>query len=225
MTETKALDTKPHGARKRVGRPRSYTQEQLDRAILSLESVGQTPDVDAVIAVLQQDHDIRATPRREVLSAEIASILHARAAAEARRLVEKMPEEGKTAIQTAMSAAAEQIIAVAARHYADMQSKADAPLARAEVEIASRDRKIAELTARLETTVIEQREDQAALALAHEAIAARDAQIDLLRAELARLEGRLAGQTEMLESLRVMIGGGPDGRRHDIGETRGACAS
>lgn len=111
-----------------AGRPKSYKQDQIAKALKDLADRGLEPSVEAVKRHLREEQHLQINPRPEALQAMMDDILAREAEERTLRLIEALPVEASTFIDQACDLARRQLLLGFAEGYSELERRNALPL-------------------------------------------------------------------------------------------------
>lgn len=189
-------------AGKSNGRPRSYTPQDVERAIDVAEERWGKATPNEVKRVLVDDFGMKATVRPETLEAEVTRILADRERRQEEALIHQLPEPTRIAIAEA-AAAMERLMSVTCGRQA-AQAEA-AHVARLDEESRHRlelIRRLGEIEAERDQALATAQALEAKLAAKDAVIETKTSQLTKAHKKIARLEGTLHGRKITLDAIR-----------------------
>lgn len=111
-----------------AGRPKSYNQNQVAKALKNLAGRGIEPSVEAVKRHLREEQHLQINPRPEALQTMIDDILAREAEERTLRLIEALPSEATGFLDHACDMAKRQLLLGFAEGYSELQKKNALPI-------------------------------------------------------------------------------------------------
>lgn len=111
-----------------AGRPKSYNQDQVAKALKDLAGRGVEPSVEAVKRHLREEQHLQINPRPEALQTMIDDILAREAEERTLRLIEALPAEATGFLDHACDMAKRQLLIGLAEGYSELQKKNALPI-------------------------------------------------------------------------------------------------
>ncbi|WP_027258672.1 hypothetical protein [Leisingera aquimarina] len=111
-----------------AGRPKSYNQNQVAKALKDLAGRGIEPSVEAVKRHLREEQHLQISPRPEALQIVIDDILAREAEERTLRLIEALPSEATSLLDHACDLVKRQLLLGLAEGYSELLKKNALPM-------------------------------------------------------------------------------------------------
>jgi hypothetical protein len=180
--------TTNHTQRKRSGRPRSYSPEQLAAAIASVRNVNQQPTPELISKALSEMFEISATIRPESLAREIEAQVEVETQLREDTLIRALSDDVSSRIEAQFAGAkrlASLVIAEELERLSKMQLEREMSASRERAMLVAQNQ---ELEAELEDERVQKAELEEALAEAKAEKVALGEQIRTLEQEIQKLQ-------------------------------------